>query len=265
MSERLIKDLNDDYFVTSSATAIGKGIEAFGLSDRPSSYLESRTVVASSNEDYRGVVRDLSDIGKFWLPAAAEVLDISPKLDDYVLAITVSMPSDLPNVNGLAFPFTTLTEWHPDDGCPMYETWVGKPVCYEHDNDVAGDSNRAKGIILDCTMAPLKGTRGDIWKVIKLLAIDRTKDAILANDIATGNRRHYSMGANIVGATCSICGVDTLHKPCAHLGAGGTTRLKEYNGLLAYKNAVYPVGLECSSVGVPAYYSASDSPLVESV
>lgn len=265
MSERLIKDLNDDYFVTSTATGIGKGIEVFGLDDKPSSYIDSRVTTASSNEDYGHILRDMSHLGKFWLPAAAEVLDISPKLEDYVLAITVSMPSDLPNTNGVAFPFTALTEWHPDDGCPMFETWIGKPVCYEHDNDVAEDNARAKGIILDCKMSPLKGTRGDIWKVVKLLAFDRNKDAFLANDIATGVRRHYSMGARVADFRCSICDARTTRMPCTHVAAGPNTRLREYNGLLAYKNAEYPTGIECSSVAVPAYYSASDSPLVEKI
>lgn len=251
------------HIATGTSQAISSGIECFKLDTRPSDYVRSRTVTASQG-DFSSMLRDLTSLGDFWLPAAAECLDLSPSLDDYVLAITVSMPSDLPNRNGIAFPLEALTEWHPEHGMPMFETWKGKPVCYEHQNDVASSTELAKGIILDCQMSRMENTAGDIWKVVKLLAIDRNKDRLLADDIIEGRRTHYSMGARVRAFTCSICGSDTSDTACAHLPAGSSGPIRDFGGELAFKNTVYPVGFECSSVEVPAFYSASDSPLVAS-
>lgn len=74
-----------------------------------------------------------STIGS-WLPLAAEKYKISPKLEDYVCIPVVIMPSDLPNRNGIAFPYKELTAFNPNPYTKRvaYQTWEGSPTFYEH-------------------------------------------------------------------------------------------------------------------------------------
>lgn len=212
---------------------------------------------ASGDVDYSRFVRDLSDENRFWLPCAAEKLNISPNIKDYVIVPTIIMPSDLPNRNAVAFGLDQLTGWAVDAGMPAYKTWTGKPTFVEHKND---DPSQAKGIIFDSTMSPIPNTDGGLWKVMCLLGFDRTRDPALANDIMTGRKRCYSMGANAKDFACSICGALASQNGCEHVSPPGSApKLKtDHNGYLAFSYVIDPCGFETSSVSTPAYLSASD-------
>lgn len=239
------------YFVASDAFIGNSGVELFDPEPR-----KSNLVLSSVNVDYSRFIRDLSDWQRFKLPAASEKLGISSNADDYVVVPTVAMPSDLPNRNGMAFPLEQLTGWMPDLGMPMYQSWIGMPTFLEHNNS---DYTQAKGIILDCKMTPLRRSGGDIWKVVMLLAFDRSRDPVLANDILTGKRTCYSMGANAADFSCSICSNLMSNGQCEHVNRPSQPlrAFKEFNGVLAFNNVLNPKGFECSSVQVPAYLSAS--------
>ncbi len=117
------------------------------------------------------------------------------------------------------------------------------------------DYTKAKGIILNCMMKPMAGTDGDLWKVIKLCAWDRTRDPVLANDILTRKRNSYSMGALAEDYNCSVCAAKLSRGGCEHVERNKPT-FSNYNGKIAYYNVSNIKGFEISSVLIPAYSSA---------
>ena len=191
-----------------------------------------------------------------WIPFAAEKYNISKDIKDYVITSVVIMPSDLPNRNGVAFPHTELSSWCPDAGQIMYNTWTGKPTFVEHNNK---DHTQAKGVILSSAYKPMKGFKGDLWKVVCLAAFDRTRDPILCNDMLNNSVNNFSMGAYCSDYRCSITG-NLFSKGQAE----NYTQLKKpsfqiVQGKLAYLDAIDPLGFELSYVKHPAFASAATS------
>ena len=225
------------------------GTEVFSIESQ-----KSRLQVIA-NTSLMDSVRDLTDSAKFWLPIAAEKLNISKHIKDYVLTPVISMPSDLPNRNGQAFPYTELTGWCIDGGAPMYKTWVGKSGYSEHQNS---DPWQSKGVIIDCMMRPIASTSGNIWKVVKLVAWDRTKDPLLVNDILSKKRNCYSMGAHAADFSCSVCSSKLSKGGCEHV-THGKPQYRVFNNRLAFYNVIDPIGFELSSVLQPAFQSASNA------
>ena len=199
-----------------------------------------------------------------WLGLAAQKYEISASIKDYVISPVIILPTDIPNRNSVAFPYEELMSFNVSQGRPNYKTWVGKPTFMEHANT---DYTKAKGIVFDTFMRPLEHAEGNIYKLIALCGFDRTKDGELAHDILKGNRKSYSMGAFISQYECSICG--DLSKPgkmnteCGHVVRGRPelfkdpqTGLQIPSYLIARKEIT---GFEVSSVGVPAWSSATNS------
>ena len=205
-----------------------------------------------------------------WLPFAAERYEISKSTKDYFVVPVVIMPTDVPNRNLTAFPAKELAQFNVEKGCMAYNTWNGAPVHVEHKSE---DMTKAIGAVVDTSLQKVQGTNGyDMWKVMALLAIDRTKSGI-ARQIAEGQRPYYSMGSHVRGYTCSVCGKGGMIKegmkskydclPCGtkHTAAdryGRQRKFSESGGqtVLGFTNVIYPTGYEISSVGVPAYTSA---------
>lgn len=188
-----------------------------------------------------------------WLPFAAKKYHISPDIHDYIFVPVLTIPSDIPNRNGVAFPLKTLLEFNIDAGCQGYKTFRGKPVHYEHQNK---DPVKAKGVIVDSFLRPMKGFgNGNLWKVMLLLAIDRTKDVNLSGDIMKGNMNSYSMGAYVDKYTCSYCGSDV--GKCEHIPLKSPVAFYKKDGKLVFKNMHGMLGFECSSVGTPAWSPAT--------
>jgi hypothetical protein len=198
---------------------------------------------------------DLTKKVRGWLPFASEPYRISKSLADYVVIPVMIMPSELPNRNGVGFPFRELTRFSPDTGCLMYKSWVGKPTHVEHQNQ---NPVEAKGVILDTAIRPMTGYEGSVWKVVSLLAFDRSKDAMLVNDILTRKRTAYSMGAYVKDYECSICAKSLKSGGCDHVDKQ-RPQYRLYNGSdLAYYRAIDPIGFETSSVATPAYVTADN-------
>lgn len=213
--------------------------------------LEARTAGTSSNA--------LSLDWTQWLPFASKVYNISPNIKDYIIVPVLTIPSDLPNRNGVGFPLKELVRFNPELGMQCYKTWKGKPCFEEHAND---DHKAAKGVILDTHMKPMK--KYGIWRLLKLLAYDRTRDPQLCNDILARKRNSYSMGAYLSGYTCSYC-----HKPfgtCEHIPYGATPQdmiFLPYKDSLIFKNVVMPEGFETSSVKTPAFITALNDEVID--
>lgn len=198
-----------------------------------------------------------------WLPFAAEKYLLSPDIKDYVLVPVIILPSDLPNRNKVAFPFTELTSFNPEAGMLSYQTWKGKPTYVEHVNR---DYTKAKGVIFDASLQRMPHRMGNLWKLVSLCGFDRTKDPILANNIQEGVEVNYSMGALVTRYTCSVCGAEGHNKESlgcgsAHVTPKGPFKLHTAkSGMrLGHYNAHNITGFEVSSVKVPAWPSASAS------
>ncbi len=246
-----IGNINYPHFVT--ADAIGsKPLEMFSIEKQ-----KSRLKVSSSL-DLTQAVKDMMDDVPGWLPLAAEKYGISANLKDFILSPVVSMPSDFPNKNGQAFPYHQLSAWAPHHGMPMFKTWKGKGVYEEHNSD---DYTSSSGIIFSSMLLPIANTIGNIWKVVKLVGVDRNRNSIFANNILTKKSRHWSMGAYAEDYDCSICGNKYSNGDCEHVEADSTKppQFKIFNQMLAYWNVVNPIGFEISGVKAPAYSSAEDT------
>lgn len=198
-----------------------------------------------------------------WLAFAAEPYELSSAVSDYIIVPVNIVPSDIPNRNKTAFPYEELVKFNPVAGNIAYRTWIGKPCYVEHANL---DYTKSIGVILDTAMVRMPSISGDLWKVMSLCAIDRTKRPEIASAILSGQRNTYSMGANVGIYSCSVCG--SLSEPgkrelaCgdAHVPrkASEPYRTFERKGkkILGHRNAHNLTGFEVSTVGVPAWVSA---------
>lgn len=230
---------------------------------------EDRTVVHVTSDEVETaaslgeLVKDKSYVPEVlkWLPLAAKEYHISANLKDYVVVPVTMFPSDLPNRNSVAFPYEELMRFDVQASMPAYKTWRGKPTFSEHDH---GDHRKAKGIIFDVYMKPMKNVVGDIYKVIALAGFDRTKDPELANAIARGDRKRYSMGASISGVECSVCGAQSTARnhrntECGHVTRGRIVLHETARGVKpAYYLGRGIQGFELSSVAVPAWVAAEE-------
>lgn len=193
-----------------------------------------------------------------WLPFAAKEFKISPNATDYVLVPVIAIISDIPNRNGVAFPLSALKAWNRERGCIAYQTFKGQPVHIEHASD---DPTSAIGIIVDTTLRQLKGFGGGkIWKLMLLLAIDKTNPHPYVGKILRGEINTYSMGAYVQAYTCGYCGA--VAGQCRHIDLSRPKDLYALNGKLVFREVHGVSGYETSAVFDPAYVSAlSDTKL----
>jgi hypothetical protein len=87
----------------------------------------------SQSVDTFDAEKDLGAVAKLdyetWLPFAAKLYKISPKIEDYIIVSTLVCPSDIPNRNGIAFPLSELADFRPPPTNRMaYKAWKGCPV-----------------------------------------------------------------------------------------------------------------------------------------
>lgn len=200
-----------------------------------------------------------------WLSLAAEHYQLSPKLEDYVCVPVVIMPSDLPNRNGVAFPYKELTAFNPNPYVKKvsYQTWEAAPTFYEHVND---DYTKAKGVVFAVTMSPIPNSAGNLYKVVTLCGFDRTKDINLFSRISTNALSTYSMGAFVDDYVCSICGTTFEQGGCNHVDLNNP-RFQTFDTPKGKKLAYYETkgvcGFEVSAVETPAYVSAQNEYLLK--
>jgi hypothetical protein len=193
-----------------------------------------------------------------WLPACAKEYHISKSVDDYILVPVIAMPSDLPNRNGVGFPLSELRTWRTDDGMLAFQTFKGKPVHIEHDNK---DPTKAVGVIIDTAMMPMLGFGGgSLWKLLLLLAIDRSKDPVYAMRVANGDINSYSMGAWVEAYSCGYCGAPA--GACSHINLRRPRDFYILDGKLVYRRVHGIKGFECSIVEDPAFVTAISDKLM---
>lgn len=200
-----------------------------------------------------------------WLPFAAPYYNISADIRDYVLIPVPVIINDLPNTNGDSVSLKELLKFNPDLGMQAFKTFRGKPAFVEHDNKKI---DRAKGVILDVFMQPIrKFGDGRYYKVIELLAYDRSKDPLLVNSILSGENNAYSIGFYYKSYTCSICGTHVKQTKFGTTSHCDHTFLKKKpykmpDGRICYRQCHDIVGFETSVVKDPAYKIAIGSHVI---
>lgn len=226
------------------------------LHSREKHAYKSQLVTAGIMDNVKGALLEAEGV----LPFFAEAYNISDKINDYVLVPTVIMPSDIPNRNLVAFPREELLRPNTDMGLLGYQTWRQKHTCQDHVNKRIPEDSR--GIVLSSFLKEMPKTKGNLLKVIALLAFDRRRDPRLVNEILSGVRSSYSMGALCGHYTCSICGARFPEHACEHVELPSARMKRPFalrampDNRLAFLKARDFVGFEVSSVMSPAYLSA---------
>lgn len=193
-----------------------------------------------------------------WLPFAAEAYHLSRDIKDYILVPVPVMFTALPNTNGDSVSLSQFLKFNPTLGMQAFKTFRGKPCHLEHDNK---DITRAKGVILDVFLRPIKRFgNGRFYKLVELMAYDRSKDPALANAILSREHNAYSVGFYYNAYSCSICNnryslADKFSTTCVHTAPREPTH-KDALGRLVYRRCEDIVGFETSVVGNPAYVTA---------
>lgn len=241
-----------NFSVYADANYNGAPLECFSMEK------EKSKLILSSGDNLVDLTKSTLVRAQESLPFFAELYNISAKLSDYLIVPVIIMPSDLPNRNGVGFPYSELVRANVDAGQLTYQTWTHKPTFADHNNR---DHTKAKGIILASSFRPITRSRGNLYKVIVLAAFDRSRDPVLANQILTGERNAYSMGAWTNYFTCSFCQARHGAKAdCEHISLArpkmSILRDKQGNKQLVFLQGREPIGFELSSVKQPAYLSA---------
>lgn len=194
------------------------------------------------------------------LPFAAEALNISPNLDDYIIVYVPILPCDIPNRKAISIPYREITSWNIDQGTIAYRTWIGKSCCTDHINtDLESNS---KGLVFDTSCKELPGTYSGkkLYKVMALLGFDRSKFPTLANEILNGKRDAYSLGARAENYRCSIDNKPPNATKAPLLLTNDNQQMPVIDGKLAYWIASGITGFEISSLspGVKGAYTSTD-------
>jgi hypothetical protein len=178
-----------------------------------------------------------------WLGQAAEEYKLSKDIRDYILVPVPSMISGVPNTNGDSVGLKDLTKFNTEQGHLAYKTWCGKPMYVEHQHK----PEWIRGIILDTYLRPIPGFPNKV-KLVKLAALDRTRDPALIQRVIDRELNTYSMGMYFTSYTCSICGHTAgrgIGKPCAHTKPQQPTR-QMGDGRLCYRICHDITGFELS-------------------
>lgn len=209
----------------------------------------NKVVIKSNFDENAGSTIEFAS----WLPFAADPYKISKDIGDYIIVPVITIPTDIPNRNGVGFPLRELIKFDPESGQQAYKTFRGKPVFYEHANDKI---ELAYGVIADAFLRPFtKYGQGKIWKLLELLAIDRNKYPTIAQAVIKREINSYSMGAYVDGYTCSYCSAE--FGKCMHLNQNSPIDFYEQpDGYLTFRQVYGITGFETSIVQSPAYMSA---------
>lgn len=240
------------HIVTGEVVTAASTIEAH---KKNYSYQNERGVTASalkgSETSASGMFK--RDIDVSWLQAAADTYQISGDINDYVIVDIPSVTIDIPNRNLQAFPYEEVSFFDNMQGSLVFQTFTGRPTHIDHKNS---DPLEAKGVHFDSTLQFVPAY--NVWKIRTLAGFDRTKDPRLVDDILTGRRNGYSMGALVQNFVCSNCGeVEVVKRPCRCMAMGKGSIV---DNRLVYQMCAGVQFFEQSSVEDPADPTAlSDS------
>lgn len=229
--------------------------QSFSFGEKPVALHKNKlsdviTKISDNTLDGRSIEANL------WLPYAAHAYDLSRDIRDYVIVPVPVMWTSIPNTNGDSVSLSEFMKFNPSMGMQAFKTFRGKPCHLEHANK---DIKKAKGVILDVFMRPIKKFgKGKYYKLVELMAYDRSKDSQLVDSILAGENNAYSVGFYYNAYSCSVCnhavGVSS-NQPCSHT----RIRMKPYldkQRRVVYRQCMDVIGFETSVVKNPAFISA---------
>jgi len=161
--------------------------------------IKDKTVVKANTLSNNTNSNIPSTIDVSWLPFAAGHYRISPDVKDYIVVRIPALTSDIPNRNMQGFMTKTLFEFDVQSACQRYKTFIGRPVCKNHNNK---DLTLSQGVVIDAAVIPVPKYK--VVKVMLLALIDRTKCDLVPSILKNGGE--YSMGALAGTFQCSVCG-----------------------------------------------------------
>lgn len=201
------------------------------------------------------ITTDNTPVDLSWLRFAAKEYNISPDIKDYVITSSIIFPVGLPNRNGVAFSLADLTSFSIKYGNQKYRLWRACPTYLEHDHN---DPLKANGVVLDVHLK--KSSTNDLWKVMALMAFDRSKYKELVDKVISKELDSYSMGTTVSGYRCSVC--DRPYGHCTHISREHPNRISivEYQGRneVAFRIAEIERPFEISIVDTPAWTIATN-------
>ena len=214
-------------------------------------------------------------MGKIDLEAAlkdvSDLYAISDKPSDYIFVPARANSVDVPNENGDCFTLEESLRFDGHLARRVYQTYQLKP---HHINHRADNPRMARGFVVDVhfndrnPMPPewrkkYEAATGnehpkDIF-VEALIAVDASKDPILADGYRRDVLRTFSMGCECDNTRCHVCGNIAFSKAdfCNHIKGGNKRRFfpsKLFGGreVMAYEECNRVVYGELSGVDEPA-------------
>lgn len=203
------------------------------------------------------------------LDSVADVYAISRNPNDYLLIPVRANSSDRPNENLDGFQSEELLRYEPRLSKKVFETYLLKPHFVNHNsanfvlsrgalldsyyNDLNPADDETKQIIFDATG---KEVSNDEFVEV-LIAIDTTKDPILAEAYRNGSVYRFSMGCDVDGTVCSECGnvATNVFEFCDHIkNKMARRRVKNKFGRLVipFEWCIGTIFAELSAVDDPA-------------
>lgn len=185
--------------------------------------------------------------------AERKVVAIEPH---FIYVVVSALHGDEPNYNGDFFRWSELLRNNDEFNIPTWETWIGKPVCENH------DIKAVRGMIVDAW--PIKAEKS----IDMLHRVDERINPNLVKGIRNGSVKGTSMGVMVTRSYCSICNNLAYDEQmwCKHLSPRGINiKGKRYTGQdgnlyphkvgqLCYENNLGLTGVEDSyiTLGEPA-------------
>jgi len=165
------------------------------------------------------------------LDAVADVYKISRDPADYLLVPARANSIGRFNANLDGWTFDEVVEFRPELGSRTYQTYNNKPHFVEHN---ANRYEVARGVLLDshlnldnpasdevkeaCIRAT--GVAPEVDGFIEvIIAVDKSKDPMLAEAYKTGALDTFSMGADVSDTVCNVCGnvAKSTFEFCSHI------------------------------------------------
>lgn len=254
MGKRVLNDSRNRFAVYADCDAMGGAIDMHKQLKSKNITLASDGINVTPGSEITQVSQSLDWLS--WLPFCAQEYQISADPADYVLLPTIICPSDIPNRNGVSFPRSELVRWCPEIHQQVYKGWKGCPTFSEHQND---DHKRARGVVIDSVMRPIKDFQGNLWKVLGLCAFDRTKYPDVAHRLLSRQTTTVSMGAYVQGYSCGLCGAPAGECTHINLRRPRDFYIDSKTGGLVFRKCHGLTPFEVSEVQTPAW-TVAESP-----
>lgn len=165
------------------------------------------------------------------LDTVADAYAISRDPSDYLLIPARANSADRPNENMDAWSREELLRFDPKISRRIYQTYLLKPHFVNHN---AANYALARGLILDAHYNDVNSANDSVKEAVCeatgkvpqndefvecLVAMDMSKDPVLAEAYRTGSVDQFSMGCDVESTECSICGkvATTTFQFCDHV------------------------------------------------